>query len=79
MRSVVKELGGVKATAEMFGRTENAVWNWIATDQFPANTYVAIRNWLKARRKSAPDALWSMVDAAPPAGRQSKREEAVGA
>jgi hypothetical protein len=58
---VVEALGGVRVVSKMFGLTENAVWNWVATDRFPANTYLAIRAALKSKRRRAPDGLWRMA------------------
>jgi hypothetical protein len=64
VREVISTLGGARKVAEMFGLTENAVWNWVATDRFPANTYLAIRNALRSKRRKAPDTLWRMATVA---------------
>ena len=58
---VIDELGGNLAVAELFkdGRAKT-VWHWRKTNSFPSNTYLAIREALLAKGKTAPDSLWGM-------------------
>lgn len=84
VRAVVAEFGaslssspspsGVSETAKHFGIVENAVWNWISANRFPAYTVFEIQPILKKRRKSAPDTLWARTRRLPSA---SSRKEAT--
>lgn len=60
-RAVVEALGGVPVVAREFGVVENAVWNWISDDIFPARTYVAMHEMLSEVPGAAPDRLWKMA------------------
>lgn len=59
--AIIDELGGNLAVAELFkdGRAKT-VWHWRKTNSFPSNTYLAIRDALLAKGKTAPDSLWGM-------------------
>jgi len=63
---VVDALGGIPLVAEMTGTTRNAIYNWVANGQFPADTYLLIQAELKARNLIAPDHLWPMRQAVQP-------------
>ena len=58
--AVIDELGGTNAMAHMMAAPKSAVSNWRRDNSFPANTYLAIKAALKAKRLSAPDHLWPM-------------------
>ena len=55
--AVVEELGGPQAVADLFGVTENAVYNWIRRG-FPPETYLVVRHAAACRGVRLPDALW---------------------
>ena len=57
---VVKALGGTKAVADLLGRTDPAVSNWRKAGQFPAHTYLLIKDRLEKIGHFAPDSLWAM-------------------
>jgi hypothetical protein len=59
---VIDELGGASIVAQLVGRTSPAVRNWRASGDFPATTYLIIRNALAEKGKTAPAALWRMVE-----------------
>jgi hypothetical protein len=60
-RDVIAELGGTAKLARCLGVGRTAVNNWAVTGIFPAKTYKAIKLMLRARKKTAPDRLWSFV------------------
>jgi hypothetical protein len=70
VRAVIECLGGAKEVAQLFGISTNAVHNWVMAERLPANTYLVIREKLKARRKKVPDSLFRMAD---PKARARKR------
>ncbi len=57
--AVLDALGGTRAVAELFGRTDPAISNWRKAEQFPAYTYPVIRNELQKIDRCAPEALWA--------------------
>lgn len=57
---VVETLGGTKELAKALGVGITAVINWRTRKRFPADTYFAIRDELKARGRVAPEHLWRM-------------------
>lgn len=59
---VIDALGGIHAVAELTGRKYAAVHNWHASGRFPPNTYVTLTSALAAQGKTAPAALWGMVE-----------------
>ena len=58
--SVIDELGGNPAVADLTNSTTKAVWNWRGFETFPSNTYVVMTEALKAKGKTAPASLWGM-------------------
>jgi hypothetical protein len=60
-RDVIAALGGTARLARCLGVGRTAVNNWAVTGVFPAKTYLAMKLMLKARKKTAPDDLWSFV------------------
>ena len=58
--AVIDELGGTNAMAHMMAAPKSAVSNWRRDKQFPANTYLAIMEALKAKRLTAAPGLWPM-------------------
>jgi hypothetical protein len=63
---VIEALGGVKAVAELTGRTgsPSAVPNWRARNSFPTDTYAVMKAALRAKGASAPGELWKMPETA---------------
>lgn len=59
--AVIDLLGGNPAVARLTGRRAQAVSNWRRFNAFPADTYVALTEALKAIDASAPNSLWGMV------------------
>lgn len=57
---VIEALGGNLAVAELTGSSPKAVWNWRGFETFPSNTYVALKEALLAKGKTAPASLWGM-------------------
>lgn len=57
--SVIEALGGTKAVAGLFGRTDPAVSNWRKEGQFPPGTYDVIEAELEKIGKCAPRYLWA--------------------
>jgi len=60
---VMDALGGNLAVAEITGSKPKAVSNWRSAETFPSNTYLALRNALLAKGKTAPARLWAMKSA----------------
>jgi hypothetical protein len=63
VREVVSTLGGARKVASIFDRHENAVWNWVSANRFPANTYIVLTKALAEVPATAPDDLWAMARA----------------
>lgn len=61
-KSVIDELGGLKAVADLTGRKYNAVWNWQNVGTFPPKTYLILTAALRERGKTAPMSLWRIVE-----------------
>lgn len=57
---VITALGGIDYLAEMSSISPNAVYNWRADRQFPADTYRLIKDELAEIGADAPDYLWPM-------------------
>jgi hypothetical protein len=57
---VIDALGGNQKVATLTEATGKVVSHWRSTRKFPANSYVAIKEKLKAMGLSAPDELWAM-------------------
>lgn len=57
---VLDALGGNAAVADLTGSKAKAVWNWRKFETFPSNTYVAMKQALLAKGKTAPASLWGM-------------------
>lgn len=55
---VIDVLGGREATANLTGRTPNAVTNWRAFGEFPPSTYLVIGDALRKLGFSASVGLW---------------------
>ena len=62
---IFDKLGGVRAVAELTGRTYDAAWNWKRFARFPSNTYSVMTSALRAKGCTAPASLWRMVEATP--------------
>ncbi len=59
-KEVVKALGGLRATGELFGIGESAVGNWLYQHgNFPAYTMTVIQQELLSRGMSADTKLWN--------------------
>ena len=58
---VLDFLGGDKIVALMLKAKPKAVSNWRYFGYFPAHTYLAIKDELTRRRRSAPNSLWAMT------------------
>jgi hypothetical protein len=58
--AVIDALGGNAAVRALTGSKAPAVSNWAKFETFPANTYLAMTEALKAIGKTAPASLWSM-------------------
>jgi len=56
---VVEALGGTKAVATLFGRTDPAVSNWRKDARFPTYTFDVIEDELQKIGKCAPRSLWA--------------------
>lgn len=59
---IFDKLGGVRAVAELTGRTYDAAWNWKRFNRFPPNTYSIMTAALNANGYTAPGSLWRMVE-----------------
>lgn len=59
---VIVELGGVPCLAELMGADYKAAYAWKLAGKFPSKTFLAMTRELERRGKSAPAALWSMVE-----------------
>jgi DNA-binding phage protein len=70
---VVDALGGIHAVAEITGTKRSGIYNWLATGQFPADTYLLLQTELKIRNLVAPDYLWPMRQAVQPKKNRSAR------
>ena len=57
---IIDALGGIETVAELTGTSVNGVYNWRAGKQFPADTYLLIKEYLKVINATAPDHLWPM-------------------
>lgn len=57
--AVLDALGGTKAVAALFGRTDPAISNWRKAEQFPAYTYFVIKDELQKIDRRAPASLWA--------------------
>jgi hypothetical protein len=55
--AAVEELGGPQAVADLFGVTENAVYNWIRRG-FPPETWIVLRHALARKGVRARDCWW---------------------
>ena len=58
--AVIDVMGGSAKTARQLNAPYSAVSNWRRDKQFPANTYLAIMEALKAKRLTAAPGLWPM-------------------
>ena len=58
VEAVVKRLGGLSRVAQMTGRGETAIYNWLATGRMPPNFYDGMIEELEQRGATAPAALW---------------------
>lgn len=67
---VIDALGGIRALSELTRTSINGIYNWRAVGQFPADTYIVIREALGEIGKSAPDHLWPMRQAPKKAARR---------
>lgn len=59
---VTEVLGGFRKLAEITGCKPKAAWNWKSFNTFPSNTFVTMRDALKAAGYTAPPSLWSMIE-----------------
>jgi hypothetical protein len=67
---IIDALGGNEALADLANISINAVYNWRAGKQFPADTYLLLKEALKAIDADAPDYLWPMRQAPKKAARR---------
>jgi hypothetical protein len=58
VKSTVADLGGITATAELFGCGETAVHNWVRRDAFPSWTFFGARDALTKSGRPVPEELW---------------------
>lgn len=73
---VIDALGGNRPVAVLTQRTrEQSVSNWRGWDYFPPDTYVVLKDALRAIGKTAPDSMWRMV-ASPETQQQPEPEHA---
>lgn len=68
--TIIDALGGNAAVSELTKTSVNGVSNWRASGQFPADTYLLIKNAIKAIDVEAPDYLWPMRQATKKAARR---------
>jgi hypothetical protein len=61
---VMDALGGNASVVAITSSNPKAVWNWRVSKTFPANTYVAMTEALRAIGKTAPASLWGMREPA---------------
>ena len=60
--AVIAVMGGTAKCARALAAPYSAVSNWRRDGMFPANTYLAVKKYLRARNLTAPDNLWPMRD-----------------
>jgi len=57
---VIIALGGIFKVSELTNTSVNGVYNWRAGKQFPADTYLLLKDELKDIGMDAPDTMWPM-------------------
>ena len=62
---VIDALDGTSETAKLVGRNSQAVSNWRARKQIPAETFVVLSAELRRRGLTAEASLWGMVEPKP--------------
>jgi hypothetical protein len=67
---VIDALGGNQALSDMTSTSVNGVYNWRAVGQFPADTYLLLKDALDKIDMNAPDHLWPMRQAPKKAARR---------
>lgn len=60
--AVIETLGGMPEVGRLTGYPPKQVWNWKASGQFPAKTYLILTDALRSIGKTAPASLWGMVE-----------------
>ena len=63
VHDAIEALGGVKAVAELTGRSQENVYNWRAANRFSHQTFLKISGALRARGISANPKLWGIEPA----------------
>ena len=61
-KSVVDELGGYHAVAELTGSAVKAAENWRRFDTFPSKHFLVMSAALEKRNCAAPASLWGMTE-----------------
>lgn len=59
---IVKVLGGGASLSRKLGLSPPQVSNWVTFNKIPARMYVVMKRELERLGKTAPDALWGMVE-----------------
>lgn len=57
---IIEKLGGINTVGALTNAGYRAVWNWKATNKFPARTFVVIDYELRKLGFVAPISLWGM-------------------
>lgn len=64
---IIEKLGGINSVGALTHSGYRAVWNWKATNKFPARTFVVIDCELRRQGLMAPTSLWGMAATGPSA------------
>jgi hypothetical protein len=59
---IIEKLGGINTVAALTNSGYRRVWNWKATNKFPARTFLIINRELRKEGFIAPDKLWGMAE-----------------
>jgi hypothetical protein len=59
---IIEKLGGISTVGTLTNSGYRAVWNWKASNKFPARTFVVIDYELRKQGHIAPTSLWGMAE-----------------
>jgi hypothetical protein len=59
---IIEKLGGINTVGTLTNSGYRAVWNWKASNKFPARTFVVIDYELRKQGHIAPTSLWGMAE-----------------
>lgn len=65
-RDVIGSLGGIRAVADLTGRSYDAAEAWQRFETFPPDTYLVLLEALRSKGLEAPNSLWRMMEPSQP-------------